>query len=574
MFLRITFFILLFVACTLLSEPAYRVTLDGVDNDIHRAFEEYSVLIKQQDLPVKSDSQLEWRAQDDLNLLKRLFQEKGYLSPQLDLTIDHTTGPIPTVRLRGAPGDLYTLKQVEVRTGETSFELDGEDLGETATLDRILYIEEELVEHLRKGGYPFVELKDRKILAEKEGNTVKVILDVILGPKATFASTVIEGNTAVAASLILQKIDWKEGDVYDADAVERTVAALEATGLFTHIIVKPLNTSFDEVPMLIEVAEAKHRTIGAGVGFTSQLGPGVNLEWENRNFRGIGETLSFKTNLWLRLQNASILYLKPNVFHEGQNLIWKGEVQREVTEGFTESSWGVSALLERQLTPRVQFSYGLAFKQLHNTRSDNDRHFTLLKTPMKLYYNKTDNLMDPTKGKTALLKVTPTLQILSPQFAYCITQLNATKYIPLNDYCVLAGKLSVGSIWGSSRKGIPPSERFYAGTESLLRGYKYMTVSPLNEEYKPIGGRSLVVGSVELRIKVYENVSLVAFYEAGNVYSSPFPDFKESILQSVGAGVRYHTPVGPLRLDVGIPLNRRRHVDNGYEIYFSIGQSF
>ena len=573
MFLRAAVFFILIASCALYGEPAYQVVLDDVDPSIHSAFDEYSTLVKQQELPVKSDAQLEWRAQDDLNLLKRLYQEKGYLSPTLDLSIDHV-GSVPVVRLRGAPGELYLLKEVEVQTAENTFVLDGKDLGETATLDRILYIEEEFIEQLRRGGYPFVELKNRKIIALKGEQSVKVILEINLGPKATFAKTVVAGNSAVHTKLILRKIDWKEGDVYDADAVERTVAALEKTGLFTHITIKPASTSCDEVPMIIEVAEAKHRTIGAGVGFTSQLGPGVNLEWENRNFRGRGETLSFKTHLWQRLQNASVLYLKPDVFSDGQNLIWKGEVQREVTEGFTEESWGLSALLERQISPRTEFSYGLAFKQIHDTRSDNNRLFTLLKTPLKLYYHKTDSLMDPTKGKTALVKVTPTMQILSPQFAYCITELTATKYIPLSDFCVLAGKLSLGSIWGSSRKGIPPSERFYAGTESMLRGYKYMTVSPLNHEHKPIGGRSLVVGSLELRTRVYEDISLVTFYEAGNVYSAPFPDFREKILHSVGAGIRYHTPVGPLRLDVGIPLNKRRHVDNSYEIYFSIGQSF
>jgi translocation and assembly module TamA len=300
----------------------------------------------------------------------------------------------------------------------------------------------------------------------------------------------------------------------------------------------------------------------------------VNLEWEHRNFRGLGETLNLKTNLWNNLQSASLLYLKPNVFLEGQNLISKGEVLREVTDGFTEYSWGVSSVLERQWSEKTQFSYGLAFKQVHDTRSDNNRHFNLFKTPIKVYYNNTNNLLDPTVGKTALLKVTPTLQVLSPQFAYCITQLNTTQYIPLNESITLAGKLSLGSIWGASRKGIPPSERLYAGTESLLRGYRYMSVSPLNHKHKPIGGRSLVVGSLELRTKISENIGLVGFYEAGNVYSTPYPNFKEKILQSVGLGIRYHTPVGPLRCDVGIPLNPRKHVDNGCEIYFSIGQSF
>lgn len=565
--------ILILLFSTLSGDLYYEVSLEGIDASIKTAFIEDSLLIKFQEDPVKTPSQLEWRTQDDMNLLKRLYQEKGYLSPTLAYTID-STRKIPAIVLSGSAGELYRLIKVEVTVGDSSYEIEGKEIGQTATLDLIGKLEERIIKKLQKGGYPFAILNNRTIMADRSQKGVSILFEVTLGPKAVFAGTVIEGNDAVETGLIRNKIGWKEGDPYSTESVDETVAALESTGLFTQISVRPLCTDNDAVPMIIEVAEAKHRTISAGVGFTSQLGAGVNLEWEHRNFRGLGETLNFKTNLWNRLQGASVLYLKPNVLMEGQNHISKGEVLREVTDGFTESSWGVSSVLERQLNEKTQLSYGLAFKQVHDTRSDNNRHFNLFKTPIKLYYNKTDDLMDPTIGQTALFKMTPTLQILSPQFAYCITQLTTTQYIPLTESVVLAGKLSLGSIWGASRKGIPPSERFYAGTESLLRGYRYMSVSPLNERHRPIGGRALAVASIELRTKISENIGLVGFYEAGNVYSNPYPNFKEKILQSTGLGIRYHTPVGPLRCDVGIPLNPRKHVDNGCEIYFSIGQSF
>ena len=573
MIFRVIFLFPLLFFSSLSAHSSYKLSLDEISPSLKKEFTEYSSLIKFQEIPLKTNSQLEWRAQDDLELLKRLYQEEGHLSPDLKLGILYDDTP-PTIEIKGSSGPLYLLKAVEVNDGIQTYQLQGDEIGQTATIERILHLEDELIKRLKKKGYPFAELDNRSILASKEEASVTVILEVNIGPKATFANVSIKGNKSVETELIRQKITWDPGDSYSAQAVDETASALEATGLFTQVIVKPLSTEYNEVPMMIEVSEAKHRTIGAGVGFTSQLGAGVNLEWEHRNFRRIGETLNIRTSLWNRLQSASILYLKPDVFLEGQNLISKAEVFREVTDGFTELSWGVSSLLERQFSETAQISYGLAFKQLHNTRSDNDRLFTLVKTPFKLYYNKTDDLMDPSMGCTAWLKLTPTLQILSPQFAYCISQLNLTQYVPLNDNCILAGKLSFGSIWGSSRRGIPPSERFYAGTESLLRGYRYMTVSPLNEKHKPIGGRSLLIGSLEIRKKITDTIGLVGFYEAGNVYDTSAPNFKEKILQSAGGGVRYHTPVGPLRCDVGFPLNPRKHVDKGYEIYFSIGQSF
>ncbi len=83
-----------------------------------------------------------------------------------------------------------------------------------------------------------------------------------------------------------------------------------------------------------------------------------------------------------------------------------------------------------------------------------------------------------------------------------------------------------------------------------------------------------MVLSFEARLRMTETIGLVGFYEVGNVYSSPVPQFNHKQLQSVGAGVRYHTPVGPIRFDLAFPLNKRKKVDNSVQAYISIGQSF
>src|SRR5262249_18262594 len=135
---------------------------------------------------------------------------------------------------------------------------------------------------------------------------------------------------------------------------------------------------------------------------------------------------------------------------------------------------------------------------------------------------------------------------------------------------------------------IPPPERFFAGSDGLLRGYRYLTVSPLNKEREPIGGRSMLIGAFELRWRLTKKWGLVGFYDIGNVYSQSVPDLSRKQLQSVGVGIRYHTLVGPIRLDVAFPLDRRHDIkirdkhsgghhhthDPTYQIYFSIGQSF
>jgi Outer membrane protein len=138
---------------------------------------------------------------------------------------------------------------------------------------------------------------------------------------------------------------------------------------------------------------------------------------------------------------------------------------------------------------------------------------------------------------------------------------------------VLAGKAHIGSIYGSRRITIPPPERFYAGSQCLLRGYKYMTVSPLDGDNKPIGGRSIMVYSLETRFKV-NSFGWSFFYEVGNVYTQIFPQFFDKQRQSLGVGFHYYTQVGPLRLDLAFPLDPRKGIDKPFQFYISIGQSF
>ena len=236
----------------------------------------------------------------------------------------------------------------------------------------------------------------------------------------------------------------------------------------------------------------------------------------------------------------------------------------------------LSATLERQINDRLRISGGIMFTRLRNTHSDNNRTFSLIKTPFQFVWNGADRLLDPTSGVTIHLKATPTVQIQAPCFSYSTHWLSATAYQPLdsNRRFVLAGKATFGSIWGATKHSIPPSERFYAGSDTLLRGYHYLTVCPLNEFNKPIGGRSLMVFSLEARLRIKDPFGLVFFYDIGNVYAQSLPQFGHKQLQSAGVGLRYHTPVGPIRLDIAFPFNPRKHLDSSFQVYFSIGQSF
>lgn len=134
--------------------------------------------------------------------------------------------------------------------------------------------------------------------------------------------------------------------------------------------------------------------------------------------------------------------------------------------------------------------------------------------------------------------------------------------------------MTLGSILGADLESIPLPLRFFEGSVEGLRGYRYQTVSPLNSCGIPIGGRSLLLFNAEFRAPITSTIELIPFVDVGNVFASRWPDFKVRPLSAVGLGVRYDSLLGPLRLDVALPLNRRPCLDKPFSVYFGVGRSF
>jgi translocation and assembly module TamA len=137
---------------------------------------------------------------------------------------------------------------------------------------------------------------------------------------------------------------------------------------------------------------------------------------------------------------------------------------------------------------------------------------------------------------------------------------------------VLAARTRLGTILGAPRDAVAPSRRFYAGGGASVRGYGYQSIGPRDPNNDPIGGRSLTEFAVEARIRAFRNFGIVPFIDAGNIYTDPLPRFTD-FRYGAGLGVRYYSNFGPIRLDVGTPLNRQPG-DSRIAVYVSLGQAF
>lgn len=567
---------------------AYNVEFTGIyDGDTRCLLIDESQLVSLADNPPLTAAGLQLRIDNDIEVLLKVLQSKAYYNASIKAEVDFTATPIP-IELVITSGPIYTFSAFNIipeTNTEDCFQACqtisladiGIEIGATAYPASIIEAEEDLLSILEKNGYPLAKLGKREVLADITTNTIQVNIPLDCGRQAFFGGTDVSGNCSLLPVFFCRKIAWCEGELYNPALVQRTLNSLEHSGLFSSIDITHSDTVDEDgnLAMHIAIEEAKRRSIGFGLGYSTDLGFGANAEWEHRNISGRGDKISLVSNIWQIKQEGYVRYMLPDFLRPRQDLILVAEAEHEAIKAYREVSMSFSGIIERQINDKLRVSGGLMFTRLRNTHSDNNRTFSLVKIPMQYYWNGADRLMDPSLGIIVHYKLTPTMQTEKPCFFYTTQWLSTTTYLPMdrNRKFILAGRATFGSIAGAPLLSLPPSERLYAGSDNILRGYHYMTVSPIVDG-KPIGGRSLMAFSLEARMRVWDPFGLVLFYDVGNVYKSAWPQFNHRQLQSAGFGLRYHTPVGPIRLDVAFPFNRRKHLDNYFQVYFSIGQSF
>lgn len=593
--LKFIFFLFSFLLC-FSSGNSYEVHFNGIsDSKTLKLIQESSRLEKLKDSPSPTCLKLKRRSEADVVNIRNVLHSQAYYDAKIDFFVAQDCS---SVSISIDPGPQFPLSSFEILYFEDAQELCQTDLNDSISLeklkvqlgnpalpDTILSAEDTLLDELNLMGYAFATVLKRSVIADEKEKQVHVTISVETGPLAVFGELKITGLERVKECFIKKKLRWREGDRYDPKKIDQTQNALELSTLFRSVSISqkegPVNQN--EVPIEIALVEGKQRSIGFGLNYNTELGFGASGEWENRNHLGQGNKLSTRAEIWQRMQDARISYVIPDYGHQDQNLIGRIDYHQDHNKSFTEKAFSVSGTIERRWNEYINFSYGLMYKILRSERSARNGTFDLIKTPLKFSWNRTDNLLDPSKGTTLIGQVIPTVQIGSPQFFYCITNLTGTYYKALskNKKTIFATKLMLGSIFGGSKKNIPPPERFLAGSETTLRGYRFMTVSPLGRQDKPLGGSSLFVYSLELRHRFKDNLGIVLFYDVGNVFKNDVPQLQKKLLQSTGLGIRYYTPVGPIRLDLAVPLNRRKknshkkgYFDRPLEAYFSIGQSF
>ncbi len=573
--------VLLFLLWIATPALAYQVIFEGFPSEeIALTGESLAILSSEINRPPPTLFTLKKRAESDRGRLIDLLHAYGYYSARVEL---HYLGSFPDllIRVEIDPGPVYLFDSPKIIDDQGGALLLPTSLraGCPAQSEVILHAGEEILEELSKEGYPLARVIDRLVVVDPERCGVEVTYSIDLGPLSPFGCISIEGLRKVQPGFVRRRILWSMGELYNPNSVVCTETYLQESGLFSLVLVKP-GTALDEeglLPMQIRLEEKKYRHVGAGVSYSTDESAGVMAQWSHDNLTGWGDALALTGEYSKIIKRATGIYGRPDFFGRDQDLLLRLEARREDTPGFTEREVSFLVRISRRIGDCFSYNYGGMYERLLSTKSDNDENYNLLSLPFQARWDTSNRLLDPTHGVTLAYFFFPYLAVINQHISFFKQELYGITYMPLlpRGHALLALSGQFGSILGQSRELIPAPKRFYAGSSTSLRGYKYLSVSPLGPNgRKPIGGRSLMIFSVEPQLRVWGKLYLASFYDIGNVYSTPFPQLNKKLLRSTGVGLRYLTPVGPFRLDIAFPLDKRKGIDKTFQIYATIGPTF
>jgi translocation and assembly module TamA len=565
----------------------YTVTITGIDKDTNKAVDTYDVKTSTSAHPPKTLTELDQEGVALGSRLLRLLHARGYFDAVTEYHLDKNAHPAALV-YAVTPGKRYHITAIRLdwqggvvkKIDPAAFPIHVGDAVDAAAIDTYGATLETVIG------------KDACLLSlsvtpelELHGKTATAVLvyHIAHGPHALFGPVTITGNQKVDAAAIRRSIGFKQGKCFTQAAIAKTQTSLIGTQLFGSVKISHGNTvdAKGEVPMTVEVKERVERTVSAGVNYATDQGFGTKFGWEHRNFGGDGEKLDVNAVLAQQEQSLGATDRIGGFLRDDQTLNLSASIDHQDTDAYISQDLNMSALLERKLSPTLNSGAGLAYLLTRDKdQLTGEQNFGLVSTPLFLEYDTRDNAQDAHKGLFLHGGVTPYVDTFDLSTDFFKFDLTGQTYFSSDiiGKPTLALRGSFGSLAGASSASLPADLRFYAGGGGSVRGYSYQSLSP-HYDGTPVGGGSLLEFESELRVRFSESFGGVVFLDGGNAYVDNVPTLNSLLYYGAGIGARYYSALGPLRLDIGFPLNGR-NIDNSgdnetnLQFYVSIGQAF
>ncbi len=568
----------------------YRIVgIDGIGGDLFRQrFNDLSVLRANEGEPANA-AQIDRRAREDARTLDELLRNEGYFDARIATSVRPEGGKL-IVMLEVEPGQLYRFAQVRT-PGIAAAGSKAEELREAFPIapdapvqgDTVVAAQERLTQTIGREGFPFAKVDDPAIVVDHATRTASIDVAVTPGGERRFGRIVARPNRIFDGDHAQDIARFEPGELYDSTLVDDLRRAIVQTSLVSQVRLTPVEGQAPgTVDLDLAMEPAPPRTIAGELGYGTGEGARAEVSWTHRNLFPPEGALTLRGVLGTREQVAAVTFRRNN-FH-GRDRVLTGQVAATHLErdAFVADTVSLSASLERQTNIFFQktWTWSLGAELVATDERDvivatgepRQRTYFIGALPSSLTYDGSDDLLNPTRGFRLGGRISPEVSLQGDVFGYTRAQIDASVYRPVTSRVVLAARTRVGSILGAPRDAVAPSRRFYAGGGASVRGYGFQNIGPRDPNNDPIGGRSLAEFSLEARVRAFGNFGVVPFLDAGNIYTSALPRFT-GMRYGAGIGMRYYSNFGPIRVDVGTPINPQRG-DPRIAVYVSLGQAF
>ncbi|MBL6456941.1 outer membrane protein assembly factor [Belnapia sp. T6] len=594
------------------GDPAtlpYRVEIAPTgDSRLDAALRAVSQLVALQDQAPTSAGGVLGRAEGDRERLQQALQSEGYWggvaritlaglplgNPDLPIRLENPPErPVP-VRITAEPGTPYRIGSISIRATTPAEQPSinqvlatpiGIAPGDVARAEPVLTAERTMLDRLLAAGHPLASQAGRETLVDHGSKTMEIAWRFAPGPVATFAPPQVEGAVRVDPDFLRRQAGHMTGDIYSPERLEKQRQELMALGPFGSVRARAAERLDAEgrLPVTFTVAERARHAVGATAAYETNYGPSIRVYWEHRNLFGGAERLRLEGEV-ARIgtgggvdqmtYRTAATYRSPGIFGRDLTLVATIGALRERLEAYDRDALAASILFERRLSDQLTVRAGpMAEFGSIGPPDGKLSPYQIVGVLFGARYDGTDSLLDPSKGWRADGTVTPSYSLRESEPFLPVRITGSTYWDVFGDRrSILAVRGTLGSLMGSGRGSVPRHMRFYAGGGGSVRGFDYQSIGPRDERNKPSGGASLLEASVEWRQRVWGDIGGVVFVDAGTVGTGSLPD-TSNLRVGAGLGLRYYTPIGPIRADVALPVIREPN-SSGYGLYVGIGQAF
>ncbi|HEY1506610.1 MAG TPA: BamA/TamA family outer membrane protein, partial [Stellaceae bacterium] len=596
------------------SDPqTYTVAIDATgDKALDGALSDASQLQALKDKAPVGPFALITRAKNDYDRVQTVLQSFGYYQATVTITVDGASvndtsladkldkvpsGQPVEAKVAIDKGPLFHLRKIEVHgdlpSGTDALGQLGLKPGQPAVASDILGAGTKLLTALEENGYALAKVDPPVATEDAPALSIDVVFNATAGKRATIGAIGFNGLHDVNEDFVRRRLLLQPGQLYQPSKIDAARQDLLALGVFSGVTVHAAETLAPDasLPITFDFQERPGHAVGITGAYSTDLGASAKVTWSDRNLFGNAEQLNLSaaaTGLSGTATtgigyNITGQFIKPDFPQRDTSLEFDAAALQQDLQAYDQRAVTAGPSLHRKFGPLWSGSIGITGERERILQERVTSDFTLVSLPLTANYDSTgltDPTNDPTHGIRAAFIATPTESLGHPTSTFAILQVSGSTYLDIGDWIfgakpgrsVLALRGLIGSVLGASQFELPPDQRFYGGGSATVRGFKYQSVGPLFSDLNPAGGTAIDAGTVEYRQRFLENFGTAVFVDAGQVSAGDLP-FSGTVRIGTGFGLRYYTPVGPIRVDVALPVNRPPGGDK-FEFYIGLGQAF